>query len=101
MTNFSKAITETLPLKKPKNLETNPKHGMSLKKVFKSKDFLYTDHYKNYFFWMENDKYFSLGDSYIDINEKEVVEFIDDILDGKLKTEITTKSLPKTPVKLP
>ena len=43
-----------------------------------------------------------LGDSYKDIegDAKEVTQFIDDILDGKIKMEITTRSLPKTPVTL-
>ena len=36
----------------------------------------------------------------MDIIEKEVVQFIDDNLDGKIKMEITTKSLPNTLVKL-
>ena len=51
---------------------------------------------------MQNGKYISLGDSY-ENNEgdaKEVTQFIDDILDGKIQMEITTKSIPKTPVKL-
>ena len=47
---------------------------------------------------MENDKFISLGDCCIDIIEKEVVQFIDDILYGKIKMEIPTKPLPKTPV---
>ena len=43
----------------------------------------------------------SLGDSYIDKEggEKEVTQFTDDILNGKIKTEISTNLLPKTPVK--
>ena len=49
---------------------------------------------------MENDKNISIGDSCIDVNEKEVVQLTNDILDGKLQMEITTKSLPKTLVKL-
>ena len=46
---------------------------------------------------------FFLGDSYIDIvgGEKEVTQFIDDILNVKTKMVLSTKSLPnKTPVKL-
>ena len=51
---------------------------------------------------MENDKCISLSDSHIKIegDEKEVALFTDDILDGKIKMEISTKSLPKTPVNL-
>ena len=51
---------------------------------------------------MENDKYFSLGDSYIGIEgvEKEVTQFIDDTLDRKTMMQLTTKSLTKAPVKL-
>ena len=51
---------------------------------------------------MEKDKFISLADSYIEIegDEKEVTQFIDDILDEKIKIVITTKSLSKTPVKL-
>ena len=51
---------------------------------------------------MEKDKYFSLGDSYIEIqgHEKQVAQFNDDILNGKIKFELSTKSSPKTPVKL-
>ena len=49
---------------------------------------------------METDKNISLGDSYIDIEggEKEVAQFIDDILNGKIKMELSTESLPKIPV---
>ena len=49
---------------------------------------------------MEKDKYIPLGDCYKDINELEGEQFIDGILDRKIKMKITTKSLPKTPVKL-
>ena len=51
---------------------------------------------------MEKDEYFSLGDSYIEIqgDEKQVAQFIDDILNGKIKFELSTKFLPETPVKL-
>ena len=51
---------------------------------------------------MENDKLISLRDSYIEIEgvEKEVTQFIDDILDGKIKMVKFTKPTPKTPVKL-
>ena len=36
---------------------------------------------------MENDKYISLADSYVDIEggAKEITKFIDDTLDGKIK----------------
>ena len=51
---------------------------------------------------MGNDKYISLADSSIDIEggPKEVTQFIDVILEGKIKMVITTRSLPKTPVEL-
>ena len=52
---------------------------------------------------MENVKYKSLGDSFID-NEGgaiEVTQIIDDFFDRKIKMEITTKSLPKALVELP
>ena len=51
---------------------------------------------------METDKYIFLGDSYIDIEggEKEVTQFIDDILNRKTKMESSTEPIPKTPVKL-
>ena len=51
---------------------------------------------------MEKDKYISLGDSYIEIqaDEEQVAQFKDDILNGKIKIETSTKSLPKTLVKL-
>ena len=51
---------------------------------------------------METDKYISLGDSYIDTegSEEEVAQFMDDILNGKIKMEMSTESLPQTPVKL-
>ena len=49
---------------------------------------------------MEKNKYNFLGYSYIDIEEIEDIQFKDNILDGKIKMEITTKSLPKTPVEL-
>ena len=73
-----------------------------IEKIFNNEDFLYTDNYKKYFLKMENDKYIFLGDSYKDHegDAKEVTQFIDDILDGKIQMEITTKSIPKTPVKL-
>ena len=49
---------------------------------------------------MENDKYISLLDSYIETNGdgKEVAKSIDNISNGKIKIVISTKSLPKTPV---
>ena len=51
---------------------------------------------------MANDKNSSLADNYIEVpgDEKVVAQNIDDILDGKRKMVITTRSLPKTPVKL-
>ena len=51
---------------------------------------------------MENDKYIYLRDSYIEIEgkKKKVKQFIDDTLDEKKMMELSTKSLPKTPVKL-
>ena len=51
---------------------------------------------------MESDKYFSSGDSYIEIqvDEQEVAQYIDDITNGKTKFVLSTESLPnKTPVK--
>ena len=47
-------------------------------------------------------KYISLGDSYIEIegDEKKVTQFIDGVLNGKKKMEISTEPLPKTPVKI-
>ena len=49
---------------------------------------------------MEQDKYISLCDSYIEIqgNEKDVTQYIDDYLDGKIRMILTTKPLLKTPV---
>ena len=48
---------------------------------------------------MEQDKYISLGDSYIDWvkqgDDTEVTQFIDDVLNGKIKLELFTKPLPK------
>ena len=51
---------------------------------------------------MEQDKYISLGDSYIEIqsDETEVIQFINAYLSGKIQTELSIKPLPKTPVKL-
>ena len=51
---------------------------------------------------MEQDKYISLRDSYIEIegSEKEVAHFRDDISKGKRMMELCTKPLPKTPVEL-
>ena len=51
---------------------------------------------------MEQDKCISLDDSYIETkcDGKEVTHIIDDILNGKLKMEISTRSLAKTPVNL-
>ena len=50
---------------------------------------------------METNKYISLGDSYIDIgDEREVAQYIDDISNGKIKVVLSTKPLPKTPVKI-
>ena len=51
---------------------------------------------------METDKYISLGDRYIDIegDEREVAQYIDDISNGKIKVVLSTKPLPKTPVKI-
>ena len=49
---------------------------------------------------MEQHKYISLCDSYIELqgNEKDVTQYIDDCLDGKIKMILTTKPLPKTPL---
>ena len=51
---------------------------------------------------MENDKYISLRDNYIEIqgDEKEVAKYIDDISNGKILMVLSTKSLSKTHVKL-
>ena len=51
---------------------------------------------------METDKYISLGDSYIETegDEKEVTHFIDALLNGKIKTEISKKPLPRNSVKI-
>ena len=46
------------------------------------------------------EKNFFLGDSYKNIKEIQDIQYIDEILDGKIKMGITTKSLPKSPVKL-
>ena len=50
---------------------------------------------------MEKGKNISLRDSYIEIqgDEKEVAQNIDDISNGIIKMVISTKSLPKTPVR--
>ena len=58
--------------------------------------------FKTIFLKMEQDKYISLADSYIEIEsvENNVSQFIDDSLNGKTKMELSTKSLPKTPVKI-
>ena len=50
----------------------------------------------------KKDSYISLGDSYIEKegDEKEVAQFIDDILNGKIKMCKFTNSIPKTPVNL-
>ena len=46
---------------------------------------------------MEKDKNISIGDSYIEIqgDEKQVAQFIDDILSGKTKFELSTNHYPK------
>ena len=51
---------------------------------------------------MENDKYISLRDSYLEIqeDEKEVAVYIDDVSNGKIMMVLSTKPLPRTPVKL-
>ena len=51
---------------------------------------------------MEKDKYISLDDCNIEIqgDEKQVAQLNDDNLNGKIKFELSTKPLPKTPVKL-
>ena len=51
---------------------------------------------------MEQDKHISLGDSYIQIegDEKEVLHFIDDVLNGKINMELSTKSLSEFTVKI-
>ena len=51
---------------------------------------------------MEHDKYISLGDSYIEIqsNEKELLQFIDEISKGKIILVLSTKSLPEITVKV-
>ena len=51
---------------------------------------------------MEQDKYVSLQDAYIETQgvEKDVLQFQDDILNGKITFELSTNSLPKAPVKL-
>ena len=51
---------------------------------------------------MEQDKFISLCDSCIEIqgNEKDVTQYIDDYLDGKIRVILTTKPLLQTPVKL-
>ena len=50
---------------------------------------------------MEQDKYFSLADTYKETEgvETNVSQFRDDILNGKRKMELPTESSPKTPVK--
>ena len=50
---------------------------------------------------METDNYIYLGDSYIEFqcDEKEVAQYKDDILNGKIKIVISNK-FPKNPVKL-
>ena len=49
---------------------------------------------------MDQDKCISLGDSYIEIEgvEKDISQFKDDILNGKIIFKLSTKSLPKAPV---
>ena len=51
---------------------------------------------------METDKHISLGLSYIETegDAKEFTQFINDILNRKIKTDKSTKPLPKTPVKI-
>ena len=51
---------------------------------------------------MEKVKNVSLGDSYLEKQgeEKQVSQFEDDTLNGKIKFELCRKSLPKTPLKL-
>ena len=51
---------------------------------------------------METDKYISLVESYLEIegDEKGVTQFIDEILNEKIKTKLSPKPLPETPVKL-
>ena len=51
---------------------------------------------------METDTYNFLGDSYIELegDEKEVANFTDDALNGKIKMVLSAKSLLQTPVKL-
>ena len=51
---------------------------------------------------MEKDKYISLSDSYIQIegDEKEIIEFRDDIVKVQKLMVLSTKSSPKAPVKL-
>ena len=53
---------------------------------------------------MEKDKYFDLCDSYIEKqgDEKQIAQFEEDMLNGKITLELITKQLPlpKPPVKL-
>ena len=51
---------------------------------------------------MEQDKYISSGDTYIEIEgvEKDVSHFKDNISNRKIMFKMSTKSLPKAPVKL-
>ena len=51
---------------------------------------------------METAKFISLSDSYIDVEggEKKVAQYIADISNGKLMMVLSTKSIPKNPVKL-
>ena len=44
---------------------------------------------------MEKNKYISLGDSYIDINEIEDVEYTDEILDGETQRKSSQNHYPK------
>ena len=50
---------------------------------------------------MEQDKYISVGDSYIEIEGvgNDVSQFLDDIVNGKITMKLSTKPLPKTPVR--
>ena len=36
----------------------------------------------------------------MELNEKKVTQFLDDFLDGKIRMDLSTKSIPKTPVKI-
>ena len=51
---------------------------------------------------MEKDKYIYLGDSYIKIagNENQITQFKNDFSIGKIQMVLSTKPLPKPPVKL-